>query len=101
MPVVGLLLLGRARGRLAAARPGKTRLAGGEAGNDRFSPATHTRDSILAGFGGDRAWVDRRLDTVLGVDRVYAGSAVGARARRRGRRCRVSPARLPVRMCRN
>jgi RTX calcium-binding nonapeptide repeat (4 copies)/WD40-like Beta Propeller Repeat len=44
----------------------------GEAGNDRFRARDRNRDSILGGLGGDRATVDRRLDTVLGVERVFA-----------------------------
>jgi dipeptidyl aminopeptidase/acylaminoacyl peptidase len=44
----------------------------GEAGNDRFSTRDRTRDSVRGGFGRDRAWVDRRLDWVFGVERVYA-----------------------------
>ena len=44
----------------------------GEAGNDRFNARDRTRDSILGGYGSDRARVDRRLDTVLGVERVVA-----------------------------
>ena len=44
----------------------------GEAGNDRFSARDRNRDSILGGYGSDRAQVDRRLDTVRGVERVVA-----------------------------
>lgn len=44
----------------------------GEAGNDRFSTRDRNRDSILGGYGNDRASTDRRLDTVLGVERVFA-----------------------------
>jgi dipeptidyl aminopeptidase/acylaminoacyl peptidase len=44
----------------------------GEAGNDHFSARDRNRDSILGGYGSDRALVDRRLDTVLGVERVDA-----------------------------
>jgi Ca2+-binding RTX toxin-like protein len=53
-----------------AGGPGKDWLWG-EAGNDRFSARDRNRDSILGGFGRDRASVDR-LDSVLGVERVFA-----------------------------
>jgi hypothetical protein len=44
----------------------------GEAGNDRFRARDRARDYILGGFGRDAASVDRRLDTVLGVERISA-----------------------------
>jgi Ca2+-binding RTX toxin-like protein len=55
---------------LLAGGPGRDWLWG-EAGNDRFSARDRNRDSILGGYGRDRAWVDRRLDSVLGVERVF------------------------------
>jgi dipeptidyl aminopeptidase/acylaminoacyl peptidase len=63
--------VGGAGGDVLVGGPGRDWLWG-EAGNDRFSARDRNRDSILGGFGGDRATVDRRLDTVLGVERVFA-----------------------------
>ena len=42
----------------------------GEAGKDRFRTRDRNRDSIIGGLGDDRAWIDRRLDAVLGVEHV-------------------------------
>jgi Tol biopolymer transport system component len=50
--------------------PGRDALWG-ENGNDRFRARDGSRDSILGGRGDDRAWADRRLDNVLGVERVF------------------------------
>jgi Ca2+-binding RTX toxin-like protein len=63
--------VGGAGGDVLVGGPGRDWLWG-EAGNDRFSARDRNRDSILGGLGADRATVDRRLDTVLGVERVFA-----------------------------
>jgi Ca2+-binding RTX toxin-like protein len=63
--------VGGAGGDVLVGGPGRDWLWG-EAGNDRFHARDRNRDSMLGGLGGDRATVDRRLDTVLGVERIFA-----------------------------
>ena len=64
-------VVGGAGADLLVGGPGRDQLWG-EAGNDRFRARDRARDYILGGFGRDAASVDRRLDTVLGVERISA-----------------------------
>jgi RTX calcium-binding nonapeptide repeat (4 copies)/WD40-like Beta Propeller Repeat len=79
----GDVVYGRAGDDFIAGGPGDDLLVGGpgrdalwgETGNDRFLARDHRSDSLLGGLGDDRASVDRRLDTVLGVERVLIARA--------------------------